>query len=439
MKDALVNESLTELRTAVERGEVSAVAVVRTCLEKIAAENEELHAFISVREAEALAEAAVVDSRKTGDSAGALAGVPVAVKDLIDVQGMRTTAASHVLDGSAPAKADAECIRRLRAAGAIVVGKTNLHEFAYGGSGVISAYGAARNPRDRTRVCGGSSSGSAAAVAAGMCFGALGTDTAGSIRLPAACCGVVGFKPTWGAVPASGVIPLAWSYDHVGPLARSVEDAAALFAVLADEVPPSGKNWAETSGLRCGVARKYFCEGLAPEVEAGFERALEAVRGLGWSLSEVGIEVSEDRKVSNAESWAFHEKWVAERSASYDPRTLPRIVNGKKVHIEEYIEARRELELAREREREGIEGVDVVLTPTSPILPPTLEDLAGPESRTLELKMLRNTRPFNVLGWPTVTLPCARMVGVQVSAGWGKDWLALAAAREIERALLGVG
>jgi len=435
MKDAFVSGSLTELRTALERGEVSAVAAVRSCLEKIAAENEELRAFISVREAEALAEATTVDSRTARGRERALAGIPVAVKDLIDVQGMRTTAASHVLDGAAPAEADAECIRRLRAAGAIVLGKTNLHEFAYGGSGVISAYGAARNPLDRTRVCGGSSSGSAAAVAAGMCFGALGTDTAGSIRLPAACCGVVGFKPTWGVVPASGVIPLAFSYDHVGPLARTVEDAAALFAVLADEAPPEGKSWAETSGLRCGVPRKYFCEGLAPEVEAGFERVLEAVRGLGWSLRDVEIEVSEDRKVSNAESWAFHEKWVAERGALYDPRTLPRIVNGKKVQIVEYIEARRELELIRERQREGIDGIDVVLTPTSPILPPTLEDLAGPESRALELKMLRNTRPFNVLGWPTVTLPCARMVGVQVSAAWGKDWQALAAAREIERAL----
>jgi len=232
----------------------------------------------------------------------------------------------------------------------------------------------------------------------------------------------------------AGVIPLAWSYDHLGPLARCVEDAATLFAVLAGETQPE-KSRAETNGLRCGIARKYFCEGLAPEVEAGFERALEAVRGLGWSLHDVEIEVSEDRRVSNAESWAFHEKWVAERSALYDPRTLPRIVNGKKVRIEECIEARRELELIRERKRAGIGGVDVVLTPTAPILPPTLEDFAGPESRRLELVMLRNTRPFNVLGWPTVTLPCARMVGVQLSAGWGKDWLALAAARELEKAL----
>ena len=183
------------------------------------------------------------------------------------------------------------------------------------------------------------------------------------------------------------------------------------------------------------MARKYYCEGLAPEVEAGFERALEAVRRLGWRLREVEIEVSEDRKVSNAESWAFHPKRVEERGALYDPRTLPRIVNGKKVRIEEYVELRRELELMRERRREGVEGVDVVLTPTSPILPPTLEEIAGPEARGLELTMLRNTRPFNVLGWPTVTVPCATMVGVQVSAGWGQDWLALTAAREMEGAL----
>ena len=429
--------SLTELREGMQRGEVSAVDAVRSCLERITAENEELRAFISVREREALCEAEAADSGAAEDAdsgKGALWGVPVAIKDLIDVRGMRTTAASRVLENAAPAEADAECVRRLRAAGAIVVGKTNLHEFAYGGSGAISAFGAARNPLDRRRVCGGSSSGSAAAVAAGMCFGALGTDTAGSIRLPAACCGIVGFKPTWGEIPVAGVIPLAWSYDHVGPLARTVEDAGVLFAVLAGEEPGWEKS-AAGAGLRCGVARKYFCEGLAAEVEEGFERALTAARKLGWSLHEVEIEVDEDRKASNAESWAFHERWVAERSELYDPRTLPRIVNGKKVRVEEYVEARRGLELLRERNRVGVPGMDVVLTPTSPILPPTLEEIVGPEARGLELKMLRNTRPFNVLGWPTVTVPCGAMVGVQVSAGWGRDWLALSAARELERAL----
>jgi Asp-tRNA(Asn)/Glu-tRNA(Gln) amidotransferase A subunit family amidase len=417
-----------------ESGEVSAADAVRACLAKIAAENEELRTFVSLRAEDALRTASLLDGAAQPAKAGALWGVPVAIKDLIDVKGMRTTAASRVLEDVAPAEDDAEGVRRLRAAGAIVLGKTNLHEFAYGGSGVVSAYGAARNPVDRTRVCGGSSSGSAAAVAAGMCFGALGTDTAGSIRLPAACCGVVGFKPTWGKVPVAGVIPLAWSLDHLGPIAQTVEDAGVLFAVLAGETPRWEASDAGT-GLRCGVARKYYCEGLAPEVEAGFERAVSAARELGWSLHEVEVDVSEDRKVSNAESWAYHAKTVEERGALYDPRTLPRIVNGKKVKIEEYVEARRELELLRERRRKGVDGIDVVLTPTSPILPPTLEEFEGAEARGLELTMLRNTRPFNVLGWPTVTVPCARMVGVQVSAGWGQDWLALRAARQLEEAL----
>jgi Asp-tRNA(Asn)/Glu-tRNA(Gln) amidotransferase A subunit family amidase len=425
--------SLTELRSALEQGTISAQEAVRACLDRIDARNSELYTFISIALDDALRVAAELDAARVNGNAfaGALWGIPLAVKDLIDVRGVRTTAASRVLEGEPPAEADAECVRRLREAGAIVLGKTNLHEFAYGGSGVISAYGAARNPLDPARICGGSSSGSAAAVAAGMCFGALGTDTAGSIRLPAACCGVVGFKPTWGAVPVAGVIPLAWSYDHLGPLARTVEDAGTLFAVLAGESP----QWQSTEGLRCGVVRKYFCESLAPEVAAGFEAALAVARALGWELIDVELEINESRKASNAESWAFHEKWVAERGALYDPGTLPRIVNGKKVRVEDYVEARRALELLRERNRLGLPGVDIVLTPTVPILPPTLESLAGPDARGLELQLLRNTRPFNVLGWPTVTVPCGRMVGVQVSAAWGKDWLALSAARAMEKNL----
>jgi Asp-tRNA(Asn)/Glu-tRNA(Gln) amidotransferase A subunit family amidase len=154
-------------------------------------------------------------------------------------------------------------------------------------------------------------------------------------------------------------------------------------------------------------------------------------------MSAVEIEVSEDRQVSNAETWAYHAKSVEERGALYDLRTLARIVNGKAVKVEDYVEARRAMELKRERWRGGVPGVDVVLTPTSPVLPPKMAAMEGPEARTAEVKMLRNTRPFNVLGWPSVTVPCGRMVGVQVSAGWGKDWRALSAARELERAIGG--
>jgi Asp-tRNA(Asn)/Glu-tRNA(Gln) amidotransferase A subunit family amidase len=452
MKDGLGEWSLTELRSALEGREISVVEAVRACLERIAAENDELRTFVSVASHQAQSAALNADQHRAPETMasrgehGALWGVPVAVKDLIDVRGMCTTAASCVLEGEAPAASDAECVRRLHAAGAIVLGKTNLHEFAYGVTGAVSAYGAARNPLDRARVCGGSSSGSAAALAAGMCFGALGTDTAGSIRLPAACCGVVGFKPTWGAVPVSGVIPLAWSYDHVGPMARTVEDVGVLFSVLTEEAPQwTPANRSQSKQLICGVGRRYFCEGLAPEVEAGFERALDAARRLGWSLREVEIQISDEcaeslafhEKWINAESWGYHKKWMEKRSALYDPRTLPRIMNGKGVPFEEYVEARRELELMRERSRSGVEGVDVLLTPTSPILPPMLEEIMDPTAHALELelKMLRNTSPFDVLGWPTVTVPCAAMVGVQVSAGRGEDWLTLSAARELEGAL----
>jgi len=256
------------------------------------------------------------------------------------------------------------------------------------------------------------------------------------VRLPAACCGVVGFKPTWGRIPVAGVIPLAWSYDHVGSLAHTVEDAAELFAVMAGEPV----QWQQFPTLRCGVARNYFCEGLEAEVEAGFERTLEAARTLGWELCEVELEVSEDRRVSNAETWAYHAQQVPERGALYDPRTLARIVNGRDVTVEEYVEARRGMELMRERWRGGVAGVDIVLTPTSPILPPTREVMEGAEARAHELLMLRNTRPFNVLGWPAVSIPCGvsgvqAMVGVQLSAAWGRDWLVLSAARELEQAM----
>jgi Asp-tRNA(Asn)/Glu-tRNA(Gln) amidotransferase A subunit family amidase len=447
MQQDICKWSMMALHAALDGGDVSALETVQACLKKVASENDVLRTFVSVSQ-EARNEAHNADQRQATvrGTNGALWGVPIAVKDVIDVRGMRTTAASRVLEGETPAANDAPCVQRLRQAGAIVLGKTNLHEFAYGVTGTVSAYGAARNPLDRTRVCGGSSSGSAAALAAGMCFGALGTDTAGSIRLPAACCGVVGFKPTWGAVPVAGVIPLAWSYDHVGPMARTVADVGVLFSVLTGEAP----QWrlpreTQRAPLICGVGRKYFCEGLAPEVAAGFERALDAARALGWSLREVEISprgapsdsLGFHDKWINAESWAYHNKWMESRSSLYAPGTLLRARSGEQVSFEEYVEARRGLELLRERSREGVAGVDVLLTPTSPILPPFLEEVMDQSAQALkiELQMLRNTSPFDVLGWPTVTVPCAPMVGAQISAGRGKDWLVLSTARELAGAL----
>jgi aspartyl-tRNA(Asn)/glutamyl-tRNA(Gln) amidotransferase subunit A len=224
---------LADASLAVQKKEVSPVELTSACLERIERLNPKLNAFITVMDTSAMEDARKAEAEITrGEWKGPLHGIPLAVKDLIETAGVKTTAASAVLKDNVPAT-DAEVIRRLKAAGAILLGKLNLHEFAYGGSGVIGHYGAARNPWNTAHITGGSSSGSAAAVAASLCYGAIGTDTAGSIRLPAACCGITGLKPTYGRVSTSGVAPLSWSLDHVGPMTRTVKDAMLILQVIA--------------------------------------------------------------------------------------------------------------------------------------------------------------------------------------------------------------
>src|SRR5579859_4278663 len=224
---------LAEASQALQQKEVSPVELTGACLERIERLNPELNAFITVTADSALGEASKAEAEiARGEWKGPLHGIPLAVKDLIETAGVRTTAASAVLKDNVPT-ADAEVIRRLKSAGAILLGKLNLHEFAYGGSGIIGHFGPARNPWNTAHVTGGSSSGSAAAVAACLCYGAIGTDTAGSIRLPAACCGITGLKPTYGLVSMRGVIPLSWSLDHVGPMARTAADAALMLQAIA--------------------------------------------------------------------------------------------------------------------------------------------------------------------------------------------------------------
>src|SRR6266481_2868048 len=216
---------LAEVSQAVQKKEISPVELTQACLTRIERLNPILNAFITVTAESALQEAKTAEAEiARGEWKGPLHGIPLAVKDLVETAGVRTTAASAVLKHFIPSE-DAEVVRRLRASGAVLLGKLNLHEFAYGGSGTIGHFGAVRNPWNTAHVTGGSSSGSAAAVAAGMCAGAIGTDTAGSIRLPAACCGITGLKPSYGLVSTRGVIPLSWTLDHVGPMTRSASDA----------------------------------------------------------------------------------------------------------------------------------------------------------------------------------------------------------------------
>jgi aspartyl-tRNA(Asn)/glutamyl-tRNA(Gln) amidotransferase subunit A len=422
--DDLCSMSLAEAARAVRWKSVSPVELTTACLERIAKKDPEINSFISVFADEALDQARKAEFEITrGEWRGPLHGIPVAVKDLIDIQGKVTTAASAGLQENV-ATEDAEVVRRLRCAGVVILGKNNLHEFAYGGSGVISHFGPVRNPVDAARITGGSSSGSAAAVAAGFCFASIGTDTAGSIRLPAACCGVVGLKPAYGRVSANGVVPLSWSYDHVGPLTRTVDDA---FLVLAETCDWRAIDVA-ASDLRIGVARRYFFENVEAEIAAAVETSVASLAKYCRSVQEVSVPVDEDRTFFSAEAWAFHQPWVKQKPEMYQPQTLERIRPGERYSLEQVQQKRHELETYRASVNDLFREVDIIVTPTAPILPPTFQNLQRqPETlRPKELLMLRNTRPWNVYGVPSISVPCGRMMGVQLSALYEETLLAAA-------------
>src|SRR5215831_9701384 len=276
--------------------EISPVEITSQCLRRIETLNPQLNAFITVMAESALAEARVAEEEiSRGSWRGPLHGLPIALKDLIDTSGVRTTSASALHENRIPTQ-DAEVVRRLRTAGAVIVGKNNLHEFAYGGSSLVSHFGDVHNPWNTEKIAGGSSGGSSACVAAGMAYAAIGTDTAGSIREPAALCGWVGRKPTFGRVSCRGVIPLSTSLDHVGPLAASVEDAAIVLQAIAGydpgdihsaEVPIDDYVGVLKEGakkLRVGVPRQYFFDELDPEVSSAMEHALTGISTLAGQV-----------------------------------------------------------------------------------------------------------------------------------------------------------
>ncbi len=309
-------ETISELAPRLRRKEVSPVELTRDCLSRIEKLNPTLNAFISVMAESALAEARAAEIEiARGDWRGPLHGIPIALKDLMDTAGTRTTAASALYQDRVPTE-DAEVVRRLRQAGAVILGKNNLHEFAYGGSSLVSFFGDVHNPWNVEHIAGGSSGGSAASVAAGLCYAAIGTDTAGSIREPAALCGCVGIKPTYGRVSGRGVIPLSWSLDHLGPLAATVGDAAVVLQAISGydaldvssaDVPVSdyvsGLGDAAKS-LRVGVPRADFYEDLDNEVGTSLEQALAVIGSLVADIRDMQITVPADRTVQAAESFA---------------------------------------------------------------------------------------------------------------------------------------
>ncbi len=439
MNEDLTTLSLTEAAARLRARQVTSTELTQACLARIRDRDPEINSFITLTDDLALKQAGAADSElRAGKYRGPLHGIPIALKDLVDVAGVRTTAGSALLADNV-ATADAEVTRKLREAGAVLLGKLNLHEFAYGGSGVISQWGPVKNPANLRHITGGSSSGSAAAVAACFCFGAIGTDTAGSIRLPAACCGTVGFKPTYGAVSTQGVVELSRSFDHVGPITRTVADAAAMYGSIA-EIKPAAQN---EKRLAIGVLRKFFFEELHPEVADAMERAIDLLRA-GFEVKDVEFPVDADRTVQTRESWLYHEKWVQSSPDKYDPQTLKRIQRGAEVTDEEYRARLAELHQTRS-EVPGMfqsAGVDLVVTPTSPIPAPTFDEvMSDPHTlRARELVMLRNTRPFNVWGTPAISLPCGKTkeglpIGIQFAAIPGADAMLLHFAETIEHLL----
>jgi aspartyl-tRNA(Asn)/glutamyl-tRNA(Gln) amidotransferase subunit A len=445
--------TISELAQRLRRSEVSAVEITQEYLGRIERLNPALNAFITIMSESALAEARRAEAEiLRGEWRGPLHGVPVALKDLIDSAGARTTAASALYKDRVPNE-DAEVVRRLRQAGAVIVGKNNLHEFAYGGSSLVSYFGDVHNPWDVGRIAGGSSGGSAAAVVADLACAAIGTDTAGSIREPAALCGCVGLKPTYGRVSSRGVIPLSWSLDHVGPLAATVEDAAIVLQATAGydaadvtsvDVPVADYSSAlreSSKALRVGVPRGYFFDDLDPEVASAMEHALRGISTLVAEIKDVQLDVPTDRTLQGAESYAYHAENVAKSPELYQPETLRRLRSGEKISGAEYIQRRRELEEARRRIRAVFADVDVLVTPTMPMSAPAIADLkADPEAlRPAELKLLRNTRPFNVWGLPAISVPCGFTqsglpIGLQIAGPHWREDLVLQLAHAYEQA-----
>jgi aspartyl-tRNA(Asn)/glutamyl-tRNA(Gln) amidotransferase subunit A len=426
----------------VRRREISPVELTRECLETIEQLNPLLNAFITVTAESAQQEAKAAEEEiAAGNWRGPLHGIPIGLKDLIDTAGVRTTAASVVFKDRIPTE-DAEVVKKLKAAGAVFVGKQNLHEFAYGGSSLISAFGPPRNPVNPDFITGGSSGGSAVAVASGMCFAAIGTDTAGSVREPAALCGVVGLKPSYGLVSIAGIIPLSPSLDHTGPITRSVEDAAILLEAITESFARRRDSLKEGIGkFVVGVPREYFFEDLDSDVAAAVEKAIAEIGALASGVRELALPVDADRTLQAAEAYAYHREMAASSPELYHPETLRRIRTGEHVTESEYQKVLRNLHQSRREIAEKFDDIDVVVMPTTPIPAPQIADLMKDPSRLrpTELLLLRNTRPVNVWGLPAISVPCGFTkqglpIGLQIVGSPGGEANVLRAAYAYEQA-----
>jgi len=422
---------------------LSPVELTRESLANIHRLNPTLNAFITVTDELALAQARCAEEEITaGNYRGPLHGIPFALKDNIDVAGVRATAGSNQYRERIPTE-DAEIVKQLKLAGAVIVGKTNMHEFAFGGSGVVSAFGPARNPWDSTRITGGSSSGSAAAVAAGMCIAAIGTDTAGSVRCPAALCNLVGLRPSQGLLSNVGTIPLAESFDTPGPITRTIADARMVLRALAPVGSPALQRTTplDLTKLRVGVARNLTND-LEPDVAACFESAVQTLVKLVAYVEDVRVEVEPAWDVRNFEIFRYHQRMFEHTPQLYDPRTLDRVRGSAGVQEIDYVRKREALKPGQPADS-LFEHLDVVLSPTVLVAAPTVAELEAMDSaalRAYEVKyLLGNTLPFSFLWWSSVSVPCGFTkaglpVGLQICGRPGADLEVLKVAEAYEQA-----
>src|SRR5438128_2398918 len=440
--EALTSAPLVKIASSLHRRRLSPVELVDAYSRRIAA-SADLQAFITPPGERARQEAQRAERRLSRGESGALLGVPIAVKDLFATRALRTTAGSRILRNWVP-PSDAAVVARLRAAGAIVFGKTNLHEFAYGVSTANPWWGVARNPHDPRRSPGGSSGGSAIAVVAGLSAGALGSDTGGSIRIPASLCGCVGLKPTFGAIPLKGAFPLGWSLDHAGPLARTVDDAGVLLDVLTGRHDGRAARRVATRGLRVGVLRGPILQNVQPGVSRQVDAAARGLCRRGLRVREVRIPeiewtVATQLVTLRAEASAIHGRWIRSRPRAYGADVRLRLQVGALVGGADYVLAQRMRARIRAAIGRAFDEVDVLLLPTTPITAPvvgerTVRWRSGKEP--VDGALVRLTAPFNLTGLPALSIPFGAArglpVGVQLVGQWNDEARLLAIGRLME-------
>ena len=409
--------TIVDVAPRIRTGQTTAVELVERCLEAIVRQDDELNAFISVLDDDARAAARQVDADiAAGGYRGPLHGVPISVKDLIDLRGLPTTAASRVRAGHR-VTVDAPVLARLRDAGAIFIGKCNLHEFGFGTTGEASAFGPTHNPHAVDRMPGGSSSGSAVSVATGMALASIGTDTGGSIRIPAAACGVVGLKPTYGELSCANVVPLAPSLDHVGPIGLTVADCGLVYDTMRSD-GHIRESHPRASGplarVRMGLPRRYFLDLLDPDVSAAFDRTVERLRNAGCPIDDVDIPHAHEIATAYLhtvlrEAATSHAQTLETRATDYTPSVRERLEMGRLVRPEDYRRAQQTRDILRREVDTALDGRHALLLPTLPIPAPALgvDTVAiGEATENVRALTLRLTQLCDLTGHPAVSVPC---------------------------------